>query len=147
MFSLFIFLAYCSRCKKLTTSCLADDEECLRKPLSYSYNYLPLVSNMTLSSLGQIDLFTMRGPMWASTTVQFDLELEETSAPASAEPVTREYFQLRRTAFNQAVISLVKSIIGPQEIQLSLNMQLYQQGQFSGSAVAKLLIYVSEHTF
>lgn len=136
-----------NRCKKLTTYCPPNDEECSRKPLSYSYNYLPLVSNMTLSSLGQVDLFTMRGPLWASTTVQFELELEDTSAPANVEPVTREYFQLRRTAYNQAVISLVKSIIGPQEIQLSLNMQLYQQGRFSGSAVAKLLVYVSEHTF
>lgn len=138
---------YCSRCKKLTTYCPPNDEECPRRPLSYSYNYLPLVSNMTLSSLGQVDLFTMRGPLWASTTVQFELELEDTSAPASVEPVTREHFQLRRTAFNQAVISLVKTIIGPQEILLSLNMQLYQQGRFSGSAVAKLMIYVSEHTF
>lgn len=102
---------------------------------------------MTLSSLGQVDLFTMRGPLWASTTVQFELELEDTSAPTNVEPVTRDYFQLRRTAYNQAVISLVKSIIGPQEIQLSLNMQLYQQGRFSGSAVAKLLVYVSEYTF
>lgn len=102
---------------------------------------------MTLSSLGQVDLFTMRGPLWASTTVQFELELEDVQTTAEVEPVTREYFQLRRTAFNQAVISLKKAIIGPQEIQLSLNMKLYQQGRFSGSAVAKLLIYVSEYTF
>lgn len=102
---------------------------------------------MTLSSLGQVDLFTMRGPLWPSTTVQFELELEDTNAPVGVEPVAREHFQLRRTAYNQAVISLVKSVIGPQEIQLSLNMQLYQQGQFSGSAVAKLLIFVSEYTF
>lgn len=139
--------AYYSRCKRLTTYCQMDDDTCRLKPLSYSYNYLPLVSNMTLSSLGQVDLFTMRGPLWASTTVQFELELEDVQTTAEVEPVTREYFQLRRTAFNQAVISLKKAIIGPQEIQLSLNMKLYQQGRFSGSAVAKLLIYVSEYTF
>lgn len=136
-----------NRCKRLTSYCQLDDDACRLKPLSYSYNYLPLVSNMTLSSLGQVDLFTMRGPLWASTTVQFDLELEDVQTTPEIEPVTKEYFQLRRTAFNQAVISLRKAIIGPQEIQLSLNMKLYQQGRFSGSAVAKLLIYVSEYTF
>ncbi|KAG0712253.1 Fibrillin-3 [Chionoecetes opilio] len=136
-----------NRCKRLSAYCQTDDDTCRNRPLSYSYNYLPLVSNMTMSSLGQVDLFTMRGPLWRSTTVQFELELEDTQSPNEADRVKKEHFQLRRTAFNQAVISLVKTIIGPQEIQLSLNMKLYQQGRFSGSAVAKLLLYVSEYTF
>ncbi|XP_042211836.1 fibrillin-2-like isoform X3 [Homarus americanus] len=136
-----------NRCKKVSLYCLEDDEACHRKPLSYSYNFLPLVSNMSLPSLGQVDLFTMRGPLWSSTTVQFELELESSRAPVGVEAATREFFYLKRTSFNQAVISLVKPISGPQEIQLALNMQLYQKGKYGGSAVAKLLVYVSEYDF
>lgn len=89
----------------------------------------------------------MRGPLWSSTTVQFELELESARAPVGVEAATREFFYLKRTSFNQAVISLVKSVTGPQEVQLALNMQLYQQGKYGGSAVAKLLLYVSEYDF
>lgn len=142
-----IFHAYCSRCKKATSYCLAGDEACQLQPLSYSYNFLPLVSNLTLPALGQVDLFTMRGPLWASTTVQFSLALEQVTAPAGVEKATRDFFHLKRTSFNQAVIALVKPILGPQDIQLALNMKLYQQGTYSGSAVAQLLIYVSQYDF
>ncbi|XP_066952425.1 fibulin-1-like [Macrobrachium rosenbergii] len=135
------------RCKKVSLYCREDDEVCRRKPLSYSYNFLPLVSNLTLPGIGQVDLFTMRGPLWSSTTVQFELELVSARAPAGVEAATREFFHLKRTAFNQAVISLVKSIMGPQEVKLSLNMQLYHQGAYGGSAVAELLLYVSEYDF
>ncbi|XP_069955422.1 fibrillin-2 isoform X5 [Cherax quadricarinatus] len=136
-----------NRCKKVSLYCLEDDESCHREPLSYSYNFLPLVSNLSLPTTGQVDLFTMRGPLWLSTTVQFELELESARAPLGVEAATREFFYLKHTSFNQAVISLVKSISGPQEIQLVLNMQLYQQGKYTGSAIAKLLIYVSEYDF
>lgn len=127
--------------------CRDDDETCRRQPLSYSYNFLPLVSNLTLPPTGQVDLFTMRGPLWSYTTVQFDLELESARAPLGVEAAKREFFHLKRTSYNQAVISLVRPITGPQEVQLALNMQLYHQGAFGGSAIAKLLIYVSEYDF
>ncbi|KAK4307648.1 hypothetical protein Pmani_020604 [Petrolisthes manimaculis] len=136
-----------NRCKKATSYCLAGDEACQLQPLSYSYNFLPLMSNLTLPALGQVDLFTMRGPLWASTTVQFSLELEEVTAPPGVEQTTRDFFYLKRTSFNQAVIALVKPILGPQDIQLALNMKLYQQGTYRGSSVAKLLIYVSQYDF
>ncbi|KAK7069506.1 hypothetical protein SK128_014533 [Halocaridina rubra] len=136
-----------NRCKKLSLYCREDDEVCRRKPLSYSYNFLPLVSNLTLPASGQVDLFTMRGPLWSSTTVQFELELESSRAPIGVDAATREFFLLKRTSFNQAVISLVRPIIGPQEVKLALNMQLYHQGVYGGSAVAELVLYVSEFDF
>ncbi|XP_037784060.1 fibrillin-2-like isoform X6 [Penaeus monodon] len=140
-------LEHKNRCKKVPVFCRDDDETCRRQPLSYSYNFLPLVSNLTLPPTGQVDLFTMRGPLWSYTTVQFDLELESARAPLGVEAAKREFFHLKRTSYNQAVISLVRPITGPQEVQLALNMQLYHQGAFGGSAIAKLLIYVSEYDF
>lgn len=121
-----------NRCKKAPVFCRDDDETCRRQPLSYSYNFLPLVSNLTLPPTGQVDLFTMRGPLWSYTTVQFDLELESARAPLGVEAAKREFFHLKRTSYNQAVISLVRPITGPQEVQLALNMQLYHQGAFGG---------------
>lgn len=89
----------------------------------------------------------MRGPLWSSTTVQFDLELESALAPVGVEAATREFFHLKRTSFNQAVISLVRPITGPQEVELALNMQLYRQNGFQGSAIAKLILFVSEYDY
>lgn len=136
-----------NRCERLVSYCPVGDDTCRLKPLSYSYNFLPLASNLTLPSVGEVDIFTMRGPLWSTTTVQFELKLEYVEASPEIAAVTRDFFKLKRTAYNQAVLSLVKPIIGPQEVQLSLNMKLYQQGQFSGTAVAKLLLYVSEYNF
>lgn len=103
---------------------------------------------MTLRPLGQIDLFTMRGPLWSSTNVQFDLEMESaTVGREGITPASKDYFLLNRTAFNQVVLTLIRSLEGPQEIQLSLNMRLYHNGYYEGSAVAKLLIFVSQYDF
>uniref|UniRef100_A0A6A7G299 Fibrillin-2-like isoform X4 n=2 Tax=Hirondellea gigas TaxID=1518452 RepID=A0A6A7G299_9CRUS len=140
-------ISHKSRCKKRSLYCRRGDIECAKQPLSYSYNFLPLISNMSLPSSGQVDLFTMRGPLWSTATVHFSLNLESTSSPEGRRPATREYFRLRRTSVNQAVISLVSIIEGPQEVQLALSMQLYHDRVYSGSAVAKLLIIVSEHNF
>lgn len=121
---------------------------CLQQPLTYSYNFLPLASNMTLRPLGQVDLFTMRGPLWSSTNVQFELELESaTVGKEGVTPATRKFFVLNRTAFNQVVLTLIRSLEGPQEVQLNLNMKLYHNGYYEGSAVAKLLIFVSQYDF
>ncbi|KAK8406643.1 hypothetical protein O3P69_007314 [Scylla paramamosain] len=75
-----------NRCERLASHCQLGDDACRLKPLSYSYNYLPLVSNLTLPSVGEVNIFTMRGPLWSTTTVQFELELEyvETSPESSA---------------------------------------------------------------
>ncbi|RXG72378.1 Latent-transforming growth factor beta-binding protein 4 [Armadillidium vulgare] len=136
-----------NRCKK-ETLCSEDDLACLQQPLTYSYNFLPLAANMTLRPLGQIDLFTMRGPLWSSTNVQFDLEMESaTVGREGITPASKDYFLLNRTAFNQVVLTLIRSLEGPQEIQLSLNMRLYHNGYYEGSAVAKLLIFVSQYDF
>ena len=144
----FILLTlFSSRCKKRTLYCRRGDLDCERQPLSYSYNFLPLVSNMTMPASGQVDLFTMRGPLWSTASVQFSLDLESVRAPSGTQSASRSFFRLRRTSVNQAVISLVRQLEGPQEVQLALSMKLYHENVYSGSAVAKLLVIVSEYDF
>lgn len=102
---------------------------------------------MTLPRTGQVDLFTMRGPLWSTATVHFTLDLESVRAATGVESAMSDFFQLRRTSVNQVVISLVRTLEGPQEAQLALSMKLYHDGLYSGTAVAKLLIIVSEYDY
>lgn len=118
--------------------------------MSYSYNFLTLPSRIPIPRTGHLDLFSMRGPLWQSATVQFNLELSDVRAPSAAtEKVSRSVFSLRRSTSspNQAVLALTKSIVGPQDIELLLNMDMYQGGVFSGVAVVKIFIYVTQYEF
>lgn len=138
----------------MSLECHSWDTECLRKPVSYSYNFLTLPSKIPIPArTGQLDLFSMRGPLWASATVQFNLELNDVRAPNDLVDrnlkVDRNVFSLRRSTSspNQAILALTKSIVGPQEIELFLNMDMYQNGVFSGVAVVKIFIYVTQYDF
>jgi fibulin 1/2 len=71
----------------------------------------------------------------------------DSRAPVGISKATKDFFQLRHTSLNQAIISLKNSIEGPQEIDLQLSMEVYHSSVFGGSAVAKLSIFVSEYEF
>jgi len=89
----------------------------------------------------------MRGPLWASASVQFSLELSDVKAPTGINMADQSVFNLRRSSHNQAVLGLAKTIVGPQEIELLLNMEMYQNDVFSGIAVVKIFIYVTQYEF
>ena len=93
----------------------------------------------------------MRGPLWSSASVQFSLDLNDVRAPADLndKKVEKGMFNLRRSpsSQNQAVLALTKTIVGPQEVELFLNMEMYQNGVFSGVAVVKIFIYVTQYEF
>ena len=139
--------AAASHCKRESLYCREGDTECLRLPSSISFNFITFVSNLAIPPVGYIDLFTMRGPLWASSSVRFKLDMLDSRAPVGINRVTKDFFQLRHTSLNQAIISLRNSIEGPQEIDLQLSMELYHTGVFGGSAVAKLSVFVSEYEF
>ncbi|CAG2181588.1 unnamed protein product, partial [Oppiella nova] len=141
-----------SRCKKTHATAVCTDRSCisedLREPMAYTYNYLTFTSNMSIPATGYLDLFTMRGPVLSVTTVQFELTLNSARVGAAGvAPATRDYFQMRRTAFNEAMVSLAKPIQGPQDIELELEVKLYHGGTYGGSAKAILYIYVTEYSF
>jgi fibulin 1/2 len=139
--------AAASRCKRESLYCREGDTECLHLPSSISFNFITFVSNLAIPPAGYIDLFTMRGPLWPSSSVRFKLDVLDCRAPLGIAKATKDFFQLRHTSLNQAIISLRKSIEGPQEVDLQLSMELYHSGVFGGSAVAKLSIFVSEYEF
>ncbi|XP_075750923.1 uncharacterized protein LOC119175044 isoform X3 [Rhipicephalus microplus] len=139
-----------TRCKRDKRECAKGDDECRKEPMSLSFNYFTLPHNMKIPVSGHQDFFTMRGPRFSFSTVEFELELVEARASSRAhgvEVATREHFYLRRTGFNEAMVSIVRSLQGPQDIQLELRTSIYHHGLYSGSALAKIFIYVTEHEF
>lgn len=102
---------------------------------------------MAIPPIGYIDLFNMRGPLWTSTNVRFTLDLVNTRAPQDLIQTTKDFFRLRRTSYNQAIISLVQTIQGPQQVELKLTMDMHHNGVFGGTVVAKIFIIVSEYDF
>ena len=48
-----------NRCKRTNTRCRSSDFQCLRKPVSISFNVMSLISNLQVDRRG-LDLFTMQ---------------------------------------------------------------------------------------
>lgn len=127
------------------TSPLESSNSTNRDPLTISKSFISFESDIPISTpQGYIDLFTMRGPNWPGSVKHFDLELKSARAPSGIPPATRPYFLLRRPTQSSAVIALAKSIVGPQDIELELRMEVYHRGNYAGSAVAQILIVVTK---
>lgn len=57
-------------------SCREGDSECIQKPLTYTFHFITMVSNLTNAN-APTSLFIMTGPKWSSTNVEFDLVLDK----------------------------------------------------------------------
>lgn len=108
---------------------------------------MTFVSMLPIPQSGQLELFTMRGTGQYGSTIRFRMELMDVRAPPGINRATESCFALRRPSVSQAIIVLVKSLQGPQEIELNLSMEIYNADSFAGSAVVKLFIFVSEYEF
>lgn len=115
-----------------------------RDPLTISKSFLSFQSNYSIPVReGYVDLFTMRGPNWPGSIKHFDLQLKSARASSGVAPAARSYFLLRRPSQSSAVVALAKPILGPQDVELELRMDVYHRGNYAGSAVAQILIVVT----
>ncbi|CAL8134912.1 unnamed protein product [Orchesella dallaii] len=128
------------RCKKTSPSNT-------KEPLTISKSFISFESEIRIPQTGYIDLFTMRGPQWTGSVKHFSLELKSARAPSDVPSSTRGYFLLRRPTSSSAVVALAKPIVGPQDVELELKMDVYHRGQYAGSAVAQILIVVTKADF
>ncbi|XP_060807459.1 latent-transforming growth factor beta-binding protein 4 [Amyelois transitella] len=133
------------RCTRVQRACPISDWSCLQQPSAYSYNFITFVSNIFLPS-GRVDLFTMHGPSWRDTLVTFEMRMIDVQASHGVKPADLRCFDMRPSN-NVCVISLLCSLQGPQVAELELTMSLYQRDQFAGSAVARLVVIVSQYEF
>lgn len=135
-----------NRCVK-SWPCRINDPACLRQPSHYSYNFITLVSMLPIAPNRPEELFKMKGYHMPGSTIQFSMTFLEARAPPGVQRATESCFALKRPAPQQAVLTMTRSIQGPQEIELDLSMEVYHNTFFAGSAVAKILIFVSQYEF
>lgn len=130
------------RCSRQTFVCPQGNVECLTAPLSLSYNFLTLSANRIRIPT---ELFTMRGPD-TFPRIDFDLDVKQNSnlSPSSIK-VTEEHFKLsvESSQPNLAVVSIVLPIVGKQDIELELNMTIFNEEGFFGTATASITIYAT----
>lgn len=88
----------------------------------------------------------MKGPDWKVASADFTMKLANVNCPYRVRRADDSYFQMHRFS-NGMKLYLVKSIEGPQEIELNVEMKLYVQGSFSGILAANIFIIVSEYQF
>ncbi|KAF7286998.1 hypothetical protein GWI33_002838, partial [Rhynchophorus ferrugineus] len=133
-----------SRCKRIT--CDPRDNQCLLLPEQYSFQVISLVSNMPLPAEG-ITLCKVKGPSWNQAAADFSIELLEVRAPSDIPRVDNSYIRREQYPNNTMVLHLVKSIEGPQEFKIKVEMKLSQRNIPLGSVVVYLIIAVSEYSF
>lgn len=130
------------RCARQTFVCPQGNVECLTAPLSLSYNFLTLrASRIRIPT----ELFTMRGPD-TYPRIEFDLDVKSvTQLQRNSIAVIKDNFRLRVDPAQQnvAVVSVVLPIQGGQDIKLQLNMNIYNDDGFFGTATATITIYAT----
>ena len=116
--------------------------------MNYTYRYLSLASNISIPTLGYLELMNLQGRSRDGfTTVDLALKVANVRSPAGVPRVKEDYFYVRRVAADSATVALKRSIIGPQDVELHLNMSLYNRGVHFGFNIVELFIYISPYDF
>nr|CAH7764330.1 unnamed protein product [Callosobruchus chinensis] len=134
-----------ARCKRIQTACDPREWNCQLMPEQYTYQYITLVSNLPLTH-GKIQLFQIKGPQWNFTRAEFSMKLLDVICPFGVDKVNDFYFH-KMTDQHTMSLYLVRSIQGPQEIKLQIEMRLYKGNTVLGNAVVYIIIVVSEYPF
>lgn len=132
-----------SRCKRKSMLCDRGDTECFERPLSYVYNFIVLTANMSVPPHGRA-LFTLSGPSYYQ---QLDFRFSIVNRVSRLPQFVDERFFRLETAGNECVLHLIKTLLGPQDIELELQMTAYRDGQMAGKNVQMILLIVSQNEF
>ena len=119
----------------------------LKNPLFYSYSYLALPSNVRLPENGHLSLLTIRSTRLPHVTVLFNLKSVLITAEPGIEKANETDFTIEKSNFNEAVISLVHPLKGPQDIQIEVDVNMYSANLSSGFSKALLYLHISEYEF
>ncbi|VDN06216.1 unnamed protein product [Thelazia callipaeda] len=138
---------YKNRCNRLNHLCDSlTQEECKNHAVRISWEFTSIPRQEPISSRRtSITLFTIRGPLSSSSSVQFELKLKSAIPEKNhVIPAVRSNFLLQKSGErNGAIIALRDSLDGPQEITLELILRLSTNGVFQSKYVAILVINVS----
>ncbi|XP_033168224.1 fibulin-1 isoform X1 [Drosophila mauritiana] len=131
-----------NRCRQNLNFC--EGEECYTQPSAFTYNFITFVSKLMIPPEGRT-IFTLRGPLWYDN-IEFDLKIVRIQANTNIQRAADGSFDTLQNN-NQVNVILKKSLEGPQDIELELSMTVYTNGMPRGKSVAKLFLFVSQHTF
>jgi len=93
-----------------------------------------------------VDLFTMQSARYEQVSTKFTLRLRSVRAAPGVRACTKDSFRLK-TGLHQATLALAEALPGPQDVELELLMEMYYMARFTGSATARIFIYVTEYQF
>lgn len=88
----------------------------------------------------------MKGPSWTIARADFTMTVTNVICPHGVEKADESFFRVDNYP-NAIQLSLVKSIRGPQEITIKVEMKLYVNQVFNGVLVAHIIVTVSEYPF
>lgn len=133
-----------SRCKIDTDLCRYN--ECSQHlPDQISYHFFNIVSNYTILD-EPVKLFKMRGPQSPHSRVAFKLDVQTARFPLFVRPANENDFLLDRQ-HNSVTISIKTSIEGPQQVELTLQMQIFNHNVLTNTVISKIILYVSQYKF
>ena len=139
-----------NRCRLINEArnCATTDFDCLRRPVSLSYNFINLVSNTSIpNTRNGLNMFTMQSVSAYTVLTKFKLDLEHVSCQNADIKADKSFFRLSQPQNHRSIVSLVKPITGPQDILLTLTMDMYHLGRFQASAVANIYVFVTPYIF
>ena len=64
-----------------------------------------------------------------------------------AEQASEATFRLKTPTPHRAIISVVRPMVGPQDVLLELTMERYHLGRYQATALANIYIYVTPYIF
>ena len=134
------------RCKRPATLCDPRDVQCIMMPEQYTYHYITLVSNLPIAN-ENVQFFQINGPKWAIARAEFSMKIVNVKCPYGIERVSERYFKMAKLPHNSMQLSLVRSIMGPQEIELKVEMHLFAGNVMTANVVSHIFIVVSEYEF
>ncbi|XP_067685154.1 fibulin-1-like isoform X2 [Haliotis asinina] len=125
------------RCKKRSKTC----RRCLDGLLSLSYNFLTFPTNVIIPAA----LFSMTGANDQEKFYAWELTIISAEPRQSGIPkATDAYFSLEESS-NQAVVSLIQRIQGPQDVVLQLRMRINDLTKgFEGYAESRLHLFITD---
>lgn len=133
-----------SLCNSNIQECPSKDLECLNEAKEIIYKCTTLNSNRTIPESGHADVYYFRDLSSNGVKHVFDWQLKDVKAPIGVTPATKDNFQLRKDEDNKYQFGLIKSLQGPQEIEINIIQKMVGNGTVRVNKINKLFFFVSE---
>lgn len=133
-----------SQCKKAPNACDPRNISCNQMPDHYSYFFVSFGSNLLITK--PIEFLHLRTPDQIAAHTFHTLRLVDKQCPPHVNCVTESHFKLIRTQ-SGANLAIVRSIEGPQDIELELETRLSLIGYIQSIKITKIFMFVSQYSF